>query len=222
MAARGPTSSKQGNRTPALRAREQSHVKKRRRPPKRVLSNWIVVKTEPRRENWARINIERQQLNTFLPRIEIKHKAKLEPLFPGYLFVECPDGRLPLRGTWGMTGYVPTNERIEYVPIKVMKALRALTNKEGFIPLPTPKPLKRGGGIKFVRGSFKDLLGVYIRDKPNRRVLVLLKLLGQNVEFEVDRRDVEAFDLQEPEGQPKDRAPAVASPKSKSKNRNRP
>lgn len=163
--------------------------------PKRVrrvrirLPYWVLVRTQSGRENWAAKNIALQDIKTFLPRVELPN-GKLEPLFPTYLFVMIEDNRLPKRGTYGMISLVPSNERIEKVPQRVMDHLLSQVNDESYIPQPTLRTLKKGEGVKSHRGSFQFEKGLYIGTRDGR-CRVLVSMLGRDVELNIERRHIE-------------------------------
>src|ERR1700680_3422240 len=52
---------------------------------------WFVISTKVRREGFAQEQLERRQVETFLPRIlepaRLRAKFVVAPLFPSYLFV---------------------------------------------------------------------------------------------------------------------------------------
>jgi transcription antitermination factor NusG len=156
-----------------------------------VLDQWVLVRTQSGRENWARVNVENQGARTFLPKVEVGTKGSLEVLFPGYLFVEVSTwGHAFLRGTFGVIGFVPSNERIERVPRRVMDHLFAIVNEEGYVPLPTQRPLHKKELVIVDRGSFKNFLGVYIGDTGDKRNEVLLHFMGREVKATFERHEL--------------------------------
>src|SRR6202012_2357550 len=67
-------------------------IKRRYRPPGwSPLSDWMLVRTKTGRENWAAVNCRNQAMETWLPRTSQPGKGKLQPVFPGYLFVRPGD-----------------------------------------------------------------------------------------------------------------------------------
>jgi len=176
-----PPKTKRGrNRQVAPRRQKRVRVK---------LPYWVLVRTQSGRENWCAKNIALQDIRTFLPRVELPN-GKLEPLFPTYLFVQIENDRLPKRGTYGMISLVPSNERIEKVPRRVMGQLLAMVNDENYIEAPTLRDLEKGEWVKAKRGSFQFERGLYIGTRDGR-CRVLVSLLGKDVEVQVKRTDIE-------------------------------
>jgi len=71
---------------------------------------WYVVATRPRQESVARDHLTRQGYSVLLPEISLKKRRQsrwvvvIEPLFPGYLFVQLAFGQddtAPIRSTRG-------------------------------------------------------------------------------------------------------------------------
>ena len=58
---------------------------------------WWVVQTESQREHIVRVLLMRARYETYIPRI--KHRSRISPLFPGYLFVRTTDRWYPVRWT---------------------------------------------------------------------------------------------------------------------------
>lgn len=176
-----PLKTKQGrNRQGAPRRQKRVRVK---------LPYWVLVRTQSGRENWCAKNIALQDIRTFLPRVELPN-GKLEPLFPTYLFVEVREDLLPKRGTYGMISLVPSNERIERVPPRVMEHLFSLVNEEMYIEAPTLRTLEKGEWVKSKRGSFQFEKGLYIGTR-DERCRVIVSLLGRDVEVTLKRTDIE-------------------------------
>ena len=61
------------------------------------MSFWVVVETEAQHEHTARLLIMRLGYETYLPRI--RHRKRITPLFPRYLFVRIIDRWYPVRWT---------------------------------------------------------------------------------------------------------------------------
>ncbi len=162
---------------------------------------WLVVRTQPNRENIAAFHVERQGYKFFLPKEEIQvlklgRKIKRTVvLFPRYLFVRLSkDGRwMSLRGTKGVSQVVMTGECPSMMPNSVMRELQAFTGKDGIIKLYKPKPrFKKGQAVKVTAGPFQYFTGLYEGQSAHEREIVLLELLGRKVSTEFDYGDLEA------------------------------
>lgn len=162
----------------------------KRRKPKTMLSDWILVRTAPRRERWAMRNIEAHGKRAFLPAIQHEGKSKVEPMFPGYLFVEARAGEwYYLKGTFGVASVVMDGDRPARVPIAVMRMLKGVTDAEGIMVVLNER-FTVGQRVKIQTGPFRDIIGVYIRSPGPQRVAVLLQLMQQDVELVTEAANV--------------------------------
>lgn len=109
------------------------------RPPGR---RWFVVQSQPRKELFARANLERQEFRSFLPRIRktVRHARRtretLAPLFPRYLFVSLDLGLDQWRsvyGTFGVSRLVSDGFWPAPVPRGLVEDLIAATEQLGAI-----------------------------------------------------------------------------------------
>ena len=99
------------------------------------MPHWYAVQTKPRQEQVAVTHLERQHFEIFLPRIRAaRHRrgrwqSTIEPLFPGYLFVQLEFGAqntAPIRSTRGVIGLVRFGGEPQPVPRTIMQALRGI------------------------------------------------------------------------------------------------
>lgn len=154
--------------------------------------DWICVRTQPRREKWAKENIERHGLPVLLPmlREEQPHKEPvLRPLFPSYLFTLIQGQWYFLFSTFGVLTPVMRDGAPEVVPFKVIKHLQAHLDKAHCIKAPR-LGYRKGQRLHVKRGPFEGLVGCYDGMSPQQRVLVLLELFGRQVRASVSVRDV--------------------------------
>ena len=58
--------------------------------------DWHVARTEPRSELWASREMEKEGFEVFVPQVLSPDRPEgheVTPLFPGYIFVRCPNER---------------------------------------------------------------------------------------------------------------------------------
>lgn len=164
-------------------------IKRRRRPKGwSPMSDWMLVRTKTGRENWARINCENQAMETWLPRVSLPGHGKLQPVFPGYLFVRPGDQWPRLRSTYGVLEIVSNAGQPLYVPKDVMRALRKNEDGEGLFRLPDRKDPVTGDVVEIQIGPWKKHFGVYDGMSASGRSRVLLQFMGQDVVLEFSRR----------------------------------
>lgn len=147
---------------------------------------WYVVRSKPRREQYAQDQLIRRGVETFLPRIVERQRGaqpSVGPLFPGYLFARIHLESQYTSVIWApgvhnmvAFGDVPTPVEREVVDFLVERC-----GKEGVVRcLPT---FAEGDLVRVVGGPLEGLRGVVQRGCSGReRVRVLMELLRRRTE----------------------------------------
>ena len=151
---------------------------------------WYLIHTKPSSEAVALSNLERQGYEAYLPRVvqmlrrSGRRHERIGPLFPRYLFLRLNEGQQalsPVAFTTGVAGIVRFGRSFAVVPDHVIHDLKARADQHtGLHRLTcrsTPAP---GAPVRIRLGPFDGLEGVFEREAGADRVIVLLKLLGQN------------------------------------------
>ena len=164
------------------------------------MTRWYVAQTQLRGEERAKLNLERQGFQTYLPRYrrERRHARRSDvvsaPLFPGYVFIRLDLGSAPWRavnGTFGVNHIVCQGECPAPLPEGVVEAIAAQENGEGLIAL-KPRPFRQGEALRIVTGALADCFGFFERMADRDRVILLLDLLGRKVRVQAPREAVVA------------------------------
>lgn len=151
---------------------------------------WYVVHTQPNGEARADLNLRRQGFATYLPRYARRrsHARRQElvkrPLFPRYIFVGLDLARdrwRAIHSTFGVNRLVLAGEEPLPVPESVIDEIRAREDGEGLVALGLPAGVGPGSRVRLVDGIFADAKGVLERIADDRRVAILLELLGREV-----------------------------------------
>jgi transcriptional antiterminator RfaH len=163
--------------------------------------HWYVVRTQAHNETRAELNLRRQGLHTYLPRyIRTRRHARrtetvVRPLFPRYLFVALDLGRDRWRvvnSTSGVCNVIGTHDEPLAVPDGIVEEIRAREGRDGLITLGLPAGVEPGSRVRLIDGIFADTKGVVERVTDNRRIAILLELLGRNVRVFVPAEAVQA------------------------------
>jgi transcriptional antiterminator RfaH len=153
-------------------------------------SRWYVVHTQPNGEARADVNLRRQGFFTYLPRYvrRRRHAHRQEmvarPLFPRYLFVALDVARdrwRAVHSTFGVNHLLVAGEEPLPVPHGVIDEIRARETRDGFVKLGLPAGLRPGSPVRLIDGIFAESTGVLERVADDRRVAILLQLLGREV-----------------------------------------
>jgi transcriptional antiterminator RfaH len=151
---------------------------------------WYVVHTQAQGESRADLNLRRQGFVTYLPRYlrSRRHARRTEtvvrPLFPRYLFVALDvacDRWRAVQSTFGVSNLVVIGNDPVPLPDGVVDEIRAREGVQGYVKLGLPAGVRPGSPVRLVDGIFADYLGVLERLADDRRVAVLLNLLGREV-----------------------------------------
>jgi transcriptional antiterminator RfaH len=167
-------------------------------------TNWYVVQAKRHEEHRVVHHLKLKCIPAFLPLIESCSRqtraqgfTRLEPLFPGYLFVEMraldvdPADWQSVRWTPGVKRIVGTAETPVPMPREAFEAIRARVAELGFVR-PGPR-FASGARIRVRFGPFSGLEGLFDRPMSRRgRVQVLLEFLGQVRRVEADELDLES------------------------------
>lgn len=155
---------------------------------------WYLAQLKPNSLEIARRNLMRQGFPLFVPqRVETRRmggrfRTGPFPLFPGYLFIalDPAEGRWrAVNGTKGVTRLVAFGGRPAAVPQGLVAEIaRACDTDEG----PAPEaPVQPGDAMRIAGGPFAGFLAQVLQAEPDRRVWVLIDLMGQQTRIEVPR-----------------------------------
>jgi transcriptional antiterminator RfaH len=147
---------------------------------------WSVVQTESQREHVAAQFLKQAEFETYLPRCLIRYGARerVQPLFPGYVFVEIIEQWWSVRWTVGVVRLLMVDDRPAKISQAMMNSIRKREGDDGLVRLPRkgPRDLVRGDAVRILRGSFEGRLGVYQGQSGSARSRILLDLLGREVQ----------------------------------------
>jgi len=150
---------------------------------------WYVAQTRANGESVARENLERQGFGVYLPRFRKARRharrteVMLRPLFPQYLFVALDltvDRWRAVMSTNGVRSLVSVGGSPAPLPDHVMDAIRDREDDDGLVVLP-PTTIKAGTSVSVLDGLFSGCVGTLGEVTDQRRVAVLVSMLGRDV-----------------------------------------
>ena len=159
-------------------------------------AKWLVINTQPQREALALASLEQQGFEPYMPLIArvIRHARRVthvkRPLFPGYMFVRTPPDQRwhPILRTFGVRSLVRCGEAASTIDDEFVAALK-LREIDGVVCKPA-SPFKVGQPIIVQNPSMEGLVGHIIELRENERIIVLLKLLNQEVRVNLQQTDI--------------------------------
>lgn len=159
---------------------------------------WLLVQAKPNMLPRALQHLENQDFRVFVPRIRTTRRVsgrfrdRLDPLFPGYLFVQVDPENGPWRkinSTFGVSRLVSfTANRPAIVPAGLITDLRSRFSAE--LDLPPEDNLEPGAEVEVIRGPFAGLSARIAKATAKDRIWLLLDFMGREARVSADRRDV--------------------------------
>lgn len=162
------------------------------------MSNWILVRSKPRKEEFLYGELIAREIECFYPRIRVKpvnpRARKVQPYFPGYLFVHLDinsDQFKELAWLPGSSGWVHFGEEPACVPENIIGGIRRHVDELNIRGGEDKKTqLRRGDLVEIVDGPFAQYEALFDSAvSGNDRVKVLLQLVRSQqvpVELPVD------------------------------------
>jgi transcription antitermination factor NusG len=160
---------------------------------------WYAIWTRSRHEQVVREQLERKQLEAFLPTItrwsrwKDRKKRVDWPLFPGYCFARFDVANtLPVLKCSGVVNIVSFEGKPAAIPDYELDSIRLLVASElQYDPCPL---VREGMMVEVVHGPLSGVVGRLIRkDAHHARLVLSVDLIGQGVSVEVDAADVKAY-----------------------------
>lgn len=148
-------------------------------------TSWFLAQLKPNCANIAERNLKLQGFRTFLPtedgtkRVRGKFVTAPRPLFPGYIFVQIDTAAgnwRTINSTHGITRLVSFGKEPAPVPLDIVSQLMLRGDATGKL-LP-PERLKPGDQVCLTSGPFADFVGRIEAIAPERRVWVLMEIMG--------------------------------------------
>ena len=161
-------------------------------------TSWFAIRTRARAEKAVYAQLERKQIEAFLPTVlrwsrwKDRKKQVDWPLFPGYCFARFdPASSLQVLTCSGVASIVSFGDQFAPVAESEIASLRILVNSTlKYDPAPF---LKEGEMVRVVHGALTGVTGRLIRKGGKARLFLSVELIGQAVSAEVDASDVVAF-----------------------------
>lgn len=160
---------------------------------------WYLAQFKPNSHKIAKRNLEQQGFRTFLPVQEETYRwrgrflTEKRPLFPGYIFLsfDVHEGAWrAVRSTQGITRLVSLGAGPTAVPTQVVSQLMLRCDRDGNL-LP-PRILQKGDAVTLTKGPFAGFTATIEGMAPERRICLLLELMGHNMRVSARSSDLRA------------------------------
>jgi transcriptional antiterminator RfaH len=161
-------------------------------------TRWYAVRTKPREEDRADINLRTWQVQTFTPKLKEPRTSGYgrgyvsKALFTGYIFAHFNASKQlhDINYTRGVQNVVSFGGSPISIDDKVISLLKAKVAEDGFINM--DEALEPGDRVRISSGPFASLLGIFKRKtKDKDRVRILLDAMNYQSHLLIDREMVE-------------------------------
>jgi transcriptional antiterminator RfaH len=157
---------------------------------------WFALYTNPHKEYLVQGLLRDKRVEVYLPEAPVvvrrRDRREKKPFFPHYLFarLDLNDDRMAeVRWMPGVRHIVSAGEQPVPVPDEVVSYIRH--RLATLVRIEPEGPFKKGDLVHIVHGPFEGLDAVFDqRLSPERRVRVLLDLMGRLVATELDLDDL--------------------------------
>lgn len=169
-------------------------------PREFLASRWVAINTHPHRERIAVENLFRQQFTVYCPTElrRVRHARRVQdvsrPLFPGYVFAEVAPDLTQWRSilsTYGVRALIRCGDRPAFVKPGFIEGLRA-REIDGVIAKPVA-PYRIGQEVRLNGGPFDGLIATIIEMNEKDRLVLLMRLLSQDIRLKVTSKSVREF-----------------------------
>lgn len=157
--------------------------------------DWYALRTRHRHELFVARHLEELRIEAFLPRQQVVRKRKdrkvdiLQPLFPGYLFVQPMNHqREDLRWVPGSCGVVAFRGIWARIDEDEISSVRRLVS--GAPELSVLPALHRGQKVQVTRGALSGLVGELVEFRHGNRLVVNIESLHRSVSIQVAASDL--------------------------------
>jgi transcriptional antiterminator RfaH len=158
--------------------------------------HWYAIHTKPRQETLAADNLQRQDFEVYLPRLQQARRSRgrwrrnIEALFPRYLFIQLDleqDNIAPIRSTRGVSRLVSFNGRPAPVPKPFIDALNHSADADTGLHRPAESLFEPGRAVTIVNGPLAGLEAIFKTHDGEARSIILLELLGKTQQLTINK-----------------------------------
>lgn len=157
------------------------------------MSSWYVVYTKPKKDAYAEQMLRDQGFETFRPKIRFHRIGKesqvtvTESLFPRYLFIRLDEETsnwVAVRSTTGVSNFVRFGKTVAKASDQLIGDLQSMVDANNVMDR-TKSLFNRGDAVTIIDGSFCGHQALVTDQSGEKRVVVLLGMLGRQVPLTV-------------------------------------
>ena len=164
------------------------------------VKNWYVIQTRPRNEKKVNEQIERKEIETFLPLIQTvrywsdRKKKLMVPLFPGYVFVNTGKGERvrAISNTYGALRYVMYQKRPAIITDEEIRNIKISLQAPEKIKIEDTK-IMEGDLVEITGGIFKGLTGYISEVRGNYKLIVNIIELNSSFSIQLSYSEIKLY-----------------------------
>ncbi|HLJ27920.1 MAG TPA: transcription termination/antitermination NusG family protein [Candidatus Angelobacter sp.] len=161
---------------------------------------WYALRTKPRQEKRAFLNLAAWGIETFVPWVDLRGKSSaIAPLFPGYIFARFDICQLlhKISFTRGVSHVVSFGGIPAIVEEDVIATIRSRTDENGVARILCD--VKPGDVVMVDAGPLRNLIGIFERELPeSERIEVLLTTIAYSARIKISKSEVRKVDEENP------------------------
>ena len=156
---------------------------------------WYLLYCKRSEQERAELHLTHQGVECYYPKVIVekirrgKKEAKIEPLFPNYLFIHFEPEKISfttVRSTRGVANFV----RIGLEPCKVSAELiQTLKNNEA-TQVQLNAGFSEGDSVEILEGPYAGVEAFYKESDGDTRAILLINLLHNQVELTADNKHI--------------------------------
>jgi len=160
---------------------------------------WFALQTWPRYEKKVEAELQRKQIECFLPLTASEHQWSDRrqivqlPLFPTYLFVRAPetfDSRISVLRTNGVINFVGARNAGTPIPESEIESVRLLLARG--IPFQDHSFLTIGQRVRIREGSLDGVQGILTAKNNDLSLIVSINIIQRSLAVRVEGYRIEA------------------------------
>jgi transcription antitermination factor NusG len=158
---------------------------------------WYVIQTRPKNEKKVYEQIERKEINVFLPLIQTvrywsdRKKKLMVPLFPGYIFVNTEvNGRIDaISNVYGALRYVMYEKKPAIITNEEIRNIRLSLNAPEKVRI-EESSITEGDLVEITGGIFRGLTGYIKEIRGNYKLIVNILELNSTFSVQLSNSEI--------------------------------
>ena len=159
------------------------------------LSPWYLLYCKRSEQERAEQHLQRQGVTCYYPKVLIektlrgKKQAKLEPLFPNYIFIQFQPETISfttIRSTRGVANFVRIGIEPCVVPNELVEMLKS--NERG--QADEASQFSPGEAVTILQGPYAGAEAIYKESDGELRAILFIKMLNQQVELSAEKSNI--------------------------------